>query len=142
MQVRVCSRDRSVRSLRKGHQGRAIKGDRSGKHMKAQNERKWREREDSLSDAARAPAESLCPPLNAYLIAVLASCRTFFLPDVDVPWTEHFALLSIEATFDFGQEAELDCIEEFLGVVDGPDVDVCEGGTLLTGGDVLMGTGR
>jgi hypothetical protein len=111
--------------------------ERGSKHTKAPNAGGG-----SLSDAARAPAESLCPPLDAYLIAVFTTRGTFFFPDVDVAWTEHFALLGIEATFDFGQETKLDGIEEFLGVVDGPDVNVCEGGALLTCGGVLVRTWR
>lgn len=81
-----------------------------------------RRRTHSLSDTTCTPTETLCPPLDADLVAICAG--PLLLPNVDVAGLEHPAFLCIEPTLDLGETAELDGVEEFLCVVDGADVNV------------------
>lgn len=52
------------------------------------------------------------------------------LPHVDVTWGQGLALIVIQTTTDHGQQAQGDCMEDDLGVVDVADTHLGTGGSL------------
>lgn len=98
--------------------------------------RRVRKREGTahLSYTGSGPGLALCEPFHADAEGVCIGALLF--PHVDVARAEGSALVGIEAFLDFWEEAELDGVEELVGVGGGADVYVCERGALHWRGHV------
>ena len=84
-----------------------------------------------LAHTRRSPRLALCEPLHADAERVRVWALLF--PHIHIPWAKGGAFVRIEALLDFGEKAELDCVEELVGVGGGADVDLGEGGVLHGG---------
>lgn len=82
----------------------------------------------AIADARWSPETSVRP---AFYTETCCLCRwvTFF-PDMDVAGADEGTLCGVQATYDDGEEVQVDSMEETMSVVGGPYAEIVGCGTL------------